>query len=113
LTTEAQAQDHGHVIGVNDDRLPVCMFPDSTRLDGATIRQVSDKPRWLRTSSRIDYASAILGAGPVGLSPAVYGASEGLKTMREGIRAEFERCAMAVGDEAIAVTFVRRYLSGH
>ena len=46
-----------------------------------TLRQITEKLGWFRTPSRAEYDLAIYGAGPAGLSAAVYGASEGLKTV--------------------------------
>jgi thioredoxin reductase len=62
-------------------KLPVCVFPDGTRLEGPTIRQIVEKLGWFHDPSRSEYDLAICGAGPAGLSAAVYGASEGLKTV--------------------------------
>lgn len=67
--------------GLSDRRLPVVIFDDGTRLDSPTIRQVIDKLGWFHAPSRSEYDLAIYGAGPAGLSAAVYGASEGLKTV--------------------------------
>src|SRR6266404_313291 len=66
---------------VHDPRLPVCVFADGTRMERPTIRQIIEKLGWFRTPSRSEYDLAIYGAGPAGLSAAVYGASEGLKTV--------------------------------
>jgi thioredoxin reductase (NADPH) len=78
--SEEQARQIGVEIP-DDKRLPVCIFPDGTRLESPTIRQISEKLGWLRDPSRTEYDLAIYGAGPAGLSAAVYGASEGLKTV--------------------------------
>jgi thioredoxin reductase (NADPH) len=66
---------------LQDSRLPICIFPDGTRLECPTIRQVTEKLGWFRHPSHSEYDLAIYGAGPAGLSAAVYGASEGLKTV--------------------------------
>src|SRR3989442_15565173 len=62
-------------------RLPVCEFPDGTRMESPTIRQVIEKLGWFANPSRAEYDLAIYGAGPAGLSAAVYGSSDGLKTV--------------------------------
>src|SRR5271169_6889991 len=67
--------------GLHDDKLPVVFFPDGTRFDRPTIRQITEKLGWFHDPSRSEYDLAIYGAGPAGLSAAVYGASEGLKTV--------------------------------
>jgi thioredoxin reductase (NADPH) len=50
-------------------------------MDRPTIRLISEKLGWFRDPSLSEYDLAIYGAGPAGLSAAVYGASEGLKTI--------------------------------
>jgi thioredoxin reductase (NADPH) len=81
LTSNEQARAEAGVEGPSDPRLPVCLFPDGTRLENATVRQITTKLGWFRNPSREKYDLAIYGAGPAGLSAAVYGASEGLKTV--------------------------------
>ena len=67
--------------GVQKGQLPLCIFPDSSRLEHATLQQISEKLGLFRNPSQSEYDLAIYGAGPAGLSAAVYGASEGLKTV--------------------------------
>jgi thioredoxin reductase (NADPH) len=81
---ELKEDEQPHINGEQDSRdakLPVCVFPDGTRLEGPTIRQIVEKLGWFHDPSRSEYDLAICGAGPAGLSAAVYGASEGLKTV--------------------------------
>jgi thioredoxin reductase (NADPH) len=70
-----------NVTGPRDRRLPLCIFPDGTRLERPTNRQIIERLGWFRDPSRSEYDVAIYGAGPAGLSAAVYAASEGLKTV--------------------------------
>jgi thioredoxin reductase (NADPH) len=102
LTTEAEARNSQQVSGLDDERLPICLFPDGTRLDRATVRAVGEKLGWVQIPSRQEYDIAILGAGPAGLSAAVYGASEGLKTL------VIER--FAVGGQAGTSSRIENYL---
>jgi thioredoxin reductase (NADPH) len=81
LKDDDQARGQAGVAGVNDDRLPICAFPDGTRLEGPTVRQITEKLGWFRYPSRAEYDLSIYGAGPAGLGAAVYAASEGLKTV--------------------------------
>lgn len=69
------------VSGLNDPRLPVCIFPDGTRFECPTLRQILEKLGWFHDPTRSEYDLAIYGAGPAGLSAAVYGATEGLATI--------------------------------
>lgn len=81
---EIHSNEQARQVGMEhtrDPRLPVCVFPDGTRLEHPTVRQIVEKLGWFRTPSCTQYDLAIYGAGPAGLSAAVYGASEGLKTV--------------------------------
>ncbi len=81
LHTDEDARTQAGASGLSDSRLPVCVFADGTRLERPTIRQIVEKLGWFRDPSRSEYDVAIYGAGPAGLSAAVYGASEGLTTI--------------------------------
>jgi thioredoxin reductase (NADPH) len=67
LKSDEQAREIG-VDQAGDPRLPVCLFPDGTRLENPTIRQITEKLGWFRNPSYSEYDSAIYGAGPAGLS---------------------------------------------
>ena len=61
--------------------LPVVLFPDGGKLLNGVPTEVAQKVG-LRTHSETSfYDLAIIGGGPAGLAAAVYGASEGLKTV--------------------------------
>ncbi len=81
LANDTQARTEADVESTRDSRLPICIFPDGTRMESPTVRQITEKLGWFRDPSRSEYDLAIYGAGPAGLSAAVYGASEGLKTV--------------------------------
>jgi len=81
LSSGADAKSMAQGNALNGRRLPVCVFPDGAVLEAATPRQVSEKLGLFRSPSRSEYDLAIYGAGPAGLSAAVYGASEGFKTV--------------------------------
>jgi thioredoxin reductase (NADPH) len=102
LTTDERARELAQVDNLQDARLPVCIFPDGTRQEHPTTRQVAEKLGWLKRPSSAEYDLAILGAGPAGLSAAVYGASEGLKTLL------IERSA--VGGQAGTSSRIENYL---
>ena len=81
---ELKTDDQCRAIGVEpteDLRTPVCVFPDGTRLECPTVRQIIDKLGWFHDPQLAEYDLAIYGGGPAGLSAAVYAASEGLKTV--------------------------------
>lgn len=67
--------------GVERDGAPLLFFPDGTHLVGPTNREIAEKVG-LRTRATLPfYDLVIVGGGPTGLAAAVYGASEGLKTL--------------------------------
>ncbi|MBV8897095.1 MAG: FAD-dependent oxidoreductase [Acidobacteriaceae bacterium] len=62
-------------------KLPLVLFPDGERFERAEAHQIAQK-LGLRTRAELEfYDVAIIGGGPAGLAAAVYGASEGLKTL--------------------------------
>src|SRR3954469_7494993 len=68
-------------LGSESASLPVVLFPDGTKLLESVPAEVAQKVG-LRTRAQTDfYDLAIVGGGPAGLAAAVYGASEGLKTV--------------------------------
>lgn len=81
LASDEEAHARAGVQGLADSRLPVCVFPDGSRMDCPTIRQITQKLGWFAAPQRAEYDLAIYGAGPAGLSAAVYGGSEGLRTI--------------------------------
>jgi thioredoxin reductase (NADPH) len=61
--------------------LPAVFFPDGTALQAPTQVELAEKAG-LQTRAHLPfYDLVIIGAGPAGLANAVYGASEGLKTL--------------------------------
>ena len=70
LNSDEQARTQAGVTGLNDGRLPVCLFPDGAHIECPTIRQITEKLGWFRDPSRSEYDLAIYGAGPAGLSAA-------------------------------------------
>lgn len=97
-----EGQELLDAVGVGRDRLPVCVLyngetlidPSDTELDEAI--GVRTRPEDKR------YDLAIVGAGPAGLSAAVYAASEGLDTMVVE--------PAAPGGQAGTTSMVRNYL---
>jgi thioredoxin reductase (NADPH) len=102
LASDDDARKKAGVESIRDPRLPVCVFPDGTRIECPSIRQITEKLGWFHDPSRSEYDLAIYGAGPAGLSAAVYGASEGLSTI------VVER--LAVGGQAASSSKIENYL---
>jgi thioredoxin reductase (NADPH) len=82
--------------------LPLVVFPDGTALaDPSNIELAAATGATVDPQTR-DFDLAIVGAGPAGLSAAVYGASEGLRTLvvDDG----------GIGGQATASSLIRNYL---
>ena len=63
------------------ETLPLMIFPDGTKFSEPSSADIAKKIG-LRTHSDVEfYDLAIVGGGPAGLAAAVYGASEGLRTV--------------------------------
>ena len=62
-------------------KLPAVLFPDGSRLEQAEPEQIAEKLGLNMRAGLEFYDVAIIGGGPAGLAAAVYGASEGLKTV--------------------------------
>jgi len=62
-------------------RLPVVLFPDGTMLVQPTPRELAEKLGMQTQARKPFYDLIVIGGGPAGLAAAVYGASEGLRTI--------------------------------
>jgi thioredoxin reductase (NADPH) len=62
-------------------RLPVVFFPDGGVMVDPDLRSLADKVGLDTQAQQPFYDLIIIGAGPAGLAAAVYGASEGLRTV--------------------------------
>lgn len=62
-------------------RLPLVFFPDGTTLVQPTTRELAEKVGMQTRAKNPFYDLIIIGGGPAGLAGAVYGASEGLRTI--------------------------------
>jgi thioredoxin reductase (NADPH) len=61
--------------------LPLAVFPDGEVLQNPTIPELAEKCGLQTKPSRPFYDLIIIGGGPAGLAAAVYGGSEGLRTV--------------------------------
>jgi thioredoxin reductase (NADPH) len=79
--TDPEVKSLVESLGPETHHLPVIFFPDGVRLAEPQMPAVADKIG-LKTHAQADfYDLAIVGGGPAGLAAAVYGASEGLRTV--------------------------------
>jgi thioredoxin reductase (NADPH) len=83
-------------------RLPLMILPDGQVLSDPTNTEIAEATSAWIDPDRKDFDVVIVGAGPAGLSAAVYGASEGLETLvvDEG----------GVGGQASSSSLIRNYL---
>ena len=78
---DAEARELLTVTDVNGERLPVALLEDGTMLERPTILELAERLGVSAAPASDHYDLAIVGGGPAGLAAAVYGASEGLKTV--------------------------------
>ena len=83
LDIEQNAEARALVETFNEDqrRLPIVFFPDGSYLIDPTITILAEKAGLRTQATQPFYDLIIVGAGPAGLAAAVYGASEGLRTL--------------------------------
>ena len=67
--------------GYEASQLPVVVFPDGSALANPTPAAIGSQLGITQQASQDMYDVVVVGAGPSGLAAAVYGASEGLKTL--------------------------------
>jgi thioredoxin reductase (NADPH) len=102
LTSDWDCERELGVSTLSDVSLPVVQFPEGTRLFAPTIREIAQRLGWVTQPKFKEYDLSIYGAGPAGLSAAVYAASEGLRTVL------VER--HAVGGQAGTSSLIENYM---
>lgn len=78
---DAEARQLLRVADVADERLPVALLEDGTVLERPTVFELAERLGVVGQPASEHYDLVIVGGGPAGLAAAVYGASEGLKTI--------------------------------
>jgi thioredoxin reductase (NADPH) len=81
VAREKDARSLLDAAGVGANELPALFFEDGFVLRNPETRQVAERLGQSQSAALILYDLVIVGAGPSGLGAAVYGASEGLKTL--------------------------------
>jgi thioredoxin reductase (NADPH) len=79
--TAAGLPEVGGEAGKLDPAVPVVVFPDGSTLRDPSTREIAERVGLQTTAALPFYDLVIVGGGPAGLAAAVYGASEGLKTV--------------------------------
>jgi len=78
---DAEARTLLDAAGVGADALPALFFEDGSVLRNPEPRQVAERLGKSLSAAFDVYDLVVVGAGPAGLAAAVYGASEGLRTL--------------------------------
>jgi thioredoxin reductase (NADPH) len=81
VARDPEAQTLLDAAGVAGDPLPALLFEDGSALSDPDPRQVAERLGRSLSATYDVYDLVIVGAGPAGLAAAVYGASEGLRTL--------------------------------
>ena len=81
IARDADARVLLDAAGLGADDLPVLIFEDGSALRNPEPRQVAERLGRSLSAAFDVYDLVIVGAGPAGLAAAVYGASEGLRTL--------------------------------
>ncbi len=78
---DAEARELIAVAGVDQERLPVALLEDGSVLERPTVLELAERLGVASRPAAEHYDLVIVGGGPAGLAAAVYGASEGLRTV--------------------------------
>jgi thioredoxin reductase (NADPH) len=78
---DGEARELLQVAGVDPERLPVVVLEDGAVLERPTVLELAERLGVTGTPAQDHYDLVVVGGGPAGLAAAVYGASEGLKTL--------------------------------
>jgi len=78
---DSEARELLRVAGVDGDRLPVALLEDGTVLERPTVLELAERLGVAGRPASDHYDLVVVGGGPAGLGAAVYGASEGLRTV--------------------------------
>jgi thioredoxin reductase (NADPH) len=81
IERDGEARELLMVAGVQADRLPVALLEDGSVLEKPTVRELAERLNVASVPAQDHYDLVIVGGGPAGLAAAVYGASEGLRTV--------------------------------
>jgi thioredoxin reductase (NADPH) len=81
LDVETDAEAKRLLEGAADLKLPLVLFPDGEQLEAPNASQIAQKVGLRTRADQPFYDLIIIGGGPAGLAAAVYGASEGLRTV--------------------------------
>jgi thioredoxin reductase (NADPH) len=78
---DSEARELLQMVNVTEDRLPVALLEDGSVLERPTVLELAERLGVAGQPAQDHYDLVIVGGGPAGLAAAVYGASEGLRTV--------------------------------
>jgi thioredoxin reductase (NADPH) len=78
---DGEARELLKIADVADDRLPVALLEDGSVLERPTVLELAERLGVSGHATQEHYDLVVVGGGPAGLGAAVYGASEGLRTV--------------------------------
>ncbi|MEA2127889.1 MAG: thioredoxin reductase [Solirubrobacteraceae bacterium] len=81
IERDSEARELLKVAGVDADGLPVALLEDGTVLERPTVFELAERLGVAGHAAQDHYDLVVVGGGPAGLAAAVYGASEGLRTV--------------------------------
>jgi thioredoxin reductase (NADPH) len=102
LKNDQDCQTYLHLPELRNVRLPVVELPNGELLFAPTVREVAEHLGLVSKPRLYEYDLSIYGAGPAGLSAAVYAASEGLRVIL------IER--HAIGGQAGSSSLIENYM---
>jgi thioredoxin reductase (NADPH) len=81
IERDGEARELLTVLGTDAEHLPVALLEDGSVLERPTLLELAERLGIAVQPTQEHYDLVIVGGGPAGLAAAVYGASEGLKTV--------------------------------
>lgn len=78
---DGEARELIAIAGVDEERLPVALLEDGSVLERPSVLELAERIGVVGQPAAEHYDLVIVGGGPAGLAAAVYGASEGLRTV--------------------------------
>lgn len=81
LDTEKSEEARRLIESSGKEHIPLVFFPDGTVMEVPTLSDLANKIGLRTRAERPFYDLVVVGGGPSGLAAAVYGASEGLRTL--------------------------------
>jgi thioredoxin reductase (NADPH) len=81
IERDGEARELLKIAGVDADGLPVALLEDGTILERPTVLELAERLGVAGQPAQDHYDLVVVGGGPAGLGAAVYGASEGLRTV--------------------------------